>query len=884
MKFRMFPSLGVALMAALFQSLASAQSEETVAKEVASSPFAQKPCDSYSNYKDDKGRTVYPNWGSIKPLDFGSREVTFDQTGVRQLNQVPGPGVHPRIFFTPDDLPEVRRRLEQTKCGQEAMKNILSWTEMMKGNYDDTADYAKPDRFNGSFGEHGRVPLFRLGVPGPKGVNAYDHNTNAAIIWNGLVEGTGTNCPPYYWNTMALEAFRCLVKNDEKGARNTAKAICTALKLGQAERAAKIASDKALAVAKNKIYEDVPPAQPIGAFQLAFSYDFLFNWLTEEQKKAIHDELALGTWSHDNYGTFNNATTSRSNWATFSYWLFEVLGIEDEPGFNALKVRGMYRGWRDLLTYGWFLSGATFEGEAKNQLGMDGIIPFSMRKQKYGFTDLCGHPYLKAYATKFLPHSSNPMLAGFHKYDLLGGSRTGKGGFTPCDILGLKYMFPGDNEIDWVYRESVGEDYAGVPDRPDGYFNGLLFFAIFASDFDPDNGDVSKLNLGNTFFCGERALMMTRSGWDTNATMLNMHVRQANGGHPFADRNALMVAGAGRIWSPNGYASFKTAENSVVCIDNKTQLVNTPGRLLDFIDAPLATFAVGDAKYCWDWQWQTLGKKGGGYYTIGDVQSNTVVIPPGYEPEKHTINDFAYTKLPYEYLKKPFFEEPSWILPSGALTPVVRGTNYPVLMAFRTAGLVRGVHPYILSLDDIQKDETKHHYDWNLTLERDIQIASVTKNQDGTTDILLTGSDPDQTTKPAKESLPGTMATASVIPPKQPMLLVRVLQAEGLGEPRVETNPNQSNSKNYGAVRRLVLPSDSVAPRFKVLLYPHRKGDPLPETAWNDNHQEISITWPDQHDMATFSIGVSGKTHLTLNRKGNSQALISLTNEPEPLR
>ena len=130
------------------------------------------------------------------------------------------------------------------------------------------------------------------------------------------------------------------------------------------------------------------------------------------------------TWSHDNYGTFNTATSSRSNWATFSYWLFEVLAIEGEPGFNDLKVRGMYRGWRNLLTYGWFQSGATFEGEAKNQLGMDGIIPFAMREKTYGFENLCGHPYLRAYATRFLPHSLNPMLDGFIKYDLLGGSRT----------------------------------------------------------------------------------------------------------------------------------------------------------------------------------------------------------------------------------------------------------------------------------------------------------------------------------------------------------------------------------------------------------------------------------------------------------------------------
>ena len=125
-------------------------------------------------------------------------------------------------------------------------------------------------------------------------------------------------------------------------------------------------------------------------------------------------------------------------------------------------------------------------------------------------------------------------------------------------MVGLKYMFPNDKVIDWVYRKSIGENYENVPDRPDGYYNGLLFFAAFASDFDPANSDPAALGLGNTFFCGERSLLMTRSSWSKDALMLNLHTRGANGGHPFADRNAIMVAGAGRIWSPNGYSNFKT--------------------------------------------------------------------------------------------------------------------------------------------------------------------------------------------------------------------------------------------------------------------------------------------------------------------------------------
>ena len=404
------------------------------------SPFGGKTCLSYSSPNKD-GKPIEIPWSQFRRNDFGPRRVEFELRGVRPVRQVPAPGVHPRIAFTPDDLPEIRQRLKETRCGQVAWNNMLCWTEMMKGRYDDQADYARNDVWKGSFGGlHGPVPLFRLGVPRAKGV-AYNRHPTAAEIYRGLIDGTANEFPPFYWNVFSLEAFRCLVKDDEPGAKDLACAVVTAMKLDQAKRTAEMQS-------KN---QSDPPDHPVGGFQLAFAYDFIYAWLTPDQRAAIHDELAESTWHHDNYGTFNEATASRSNWATFSYWLFEVLAIEGEPGFNDLKVCGMYRGWRNLFTYGWFQSGATYEGEAKNQLGMDGVIPFAMRRDMYGFENLCGHPYLRAYLTRFLPHSVIPTLDGFVKYDLLGGAHSRP---MPPDALGAKFMFPDDKVVDWVYRSA----------------------------------------------------------------------------------------------------------------------------------------------------------------------------------------------------------------------------------------------------------------------------------------------------------------------------------------------------------------------------------------------------------------------------------------------
>lgn len=858
-------------LAFLVCALASAR-----AFDPSQSPFSDRACDSYSNYKDSNGKLVQPLWGSIKPEDFGSRAVQFDMSGVRKLTPVPAAGVHPRIFFGPDDLPELRQRLKETRCGKAAFNNILCWTRMMKGDYDDKADYAQPDVWKGSFGGlHGPVPLYRLGIQRVKDA-AYNHNPNAAAAWRALVDGTATDYPEYYWNVIPLEAFRCLIKNDKTAALETAKAAITAMKLAQAKRNSE----------REAKHAATPPEEPLHGFhmgfQLAFTYDFLFGWLSPEQRKAMHDELAETTWSHDNYGTFNEATASRSNWATFSYWLFEVLGIEGEPGFNELKVRGMYRGWRNLFTYGWFQSGATYEGEAKNQLGMDGIIPFARRAKLYGFENLCGHPYLRAYATKFLPHSVLPTLDGFIKYDLLGGAHS-----RPMwqDLLGLKYMFPDDRIVDWVFRSAIGENYENVPDRPDGYRNDLLFAAIFAADYDPANNDPAAFKLGNTFFCGERALMMTRSEWgNKDAVMLNMHTRQANGGHPFADRNSIMLAGAGRVWSPPGYASFTTAENSEVCIDGKTQDEHTPGRMIDFVNGPLATFVVGDASYAWNWKWRQYDRPKG-ISTLSDVRENKIPFPAGWEPEKHTVNDFAFTKLPFGYLNVAMVESPSWILPAGALRPVLRQPNYPAQRAIRTAGLVRGQSPYVLVVDDIQKDASAHHYDWTLAVEPDIQIAKVENHGKDGVDICLSGNDPLQKQPASKTPLPPNAATAPET--SQPMLLVRVLNcnSDKPVEPTIVELPNATDAKKYSSIRRLLIPSDSVSPDFKVLLFPFRQGQQQPPTtAWDAGHKVLTISSGNQKDTVRFETGTTGRTGMVMERGG--EKILSLSSAfaglPEP--
>ena len=848
------------------------------------SPFAKMPCTSYAGYSVSNN-PVNPLWGESDPWDFGPRKVDFDSQGVRTPNQIPAPGIHPRIYCTPADHDDIAYRLKETQCGREMWRNLLCQVNYMKGMFDPKADYAQPNPYSG---KKDRIDFGRL----------QSGKTEAAgKRYQALVLGDMSQKTEGFWHVFPLEAFRCWIENDTVAAKDLASAVTTALKIEQGKRAA------------NPKLMNGPLEQPIAGIHLGYTYDFLHTFLTSVQRKLLHDEIANGTWNHDNYGTFNDAVNSISNWATFSYWLIPTLAIEGEPGFNDLKVRGLYRGWRNLMTYGWFPSGVAYEAEAKNQLGGDGILAFTLRCNDYGFDNLATHPNARANVNRFTPHSVIPTRDGFVKYDLLGGCH-----FMPFpeDLLAFKYLIPGDKAIDFAYRSAVGDHYENLPNRCEsggyeptvggGNHDPMIPFLVFATDFDPANTDPGKFGLGNTFFCGDRALLMTRSGWGTNDMMINLHVRQANGGHPFADRNSIMVAGAGRVWAPIygwGYEGFQNVNNGEVVIDDHHQPEYdfTPGRMVDVVDAPEATLAVGDAKYAWDWKWNRLDNWGAkGRYIEQDLATNGVKIPPGYELEKHGINDFAYSKHDDDYLKTPLGHKPDWLKIKGSVGPFVRATNYPVQYAWRTAGVVRGSHPYALVIDDIRKDDSPHDYSCYLPLEYDVQIVKRETNAAGGLDLLLTGDDPAQKNAPGagrnpNPPLPSMRDTNNPVPAGQPILLVRFLQIDNdpkavpstqAKEPTIlEDEPPAKPKGHYlQRVRRLAIPAHAVEPNFKVLLYPHRQGDPLPTTSW-DGTNAVAITWPDQKDLVHFSRQPSGKTDLKITR--GTDVLASVDKPVAPL-
>jgi hypothetical protein len=64
------------------------------------------------------------------------------------------------------------------------------------------------------------------------------------------------------------------------------------------------------------------------------------------------------------------------------------------------------------------------------------------------------------------------------------------------------------------------------------------------------------------------------------------------------------------------------------------------------------------------------------------------------------------------------------------------------------------------------------------------------------------------------------------------------------------------------------LPSRSVAPNYKVLLFPYLHGEETPKTLWNADRTHLSISWKDQKDEYTFTKAADGHTVVKLVRDG----------------
>ena len=110
-------------------------------------------------------------------------------------------------------------------------------------------------------------------------------------------------------------------------------------------------------------------------------------------------------------------------------------------------------------------------------------------------------------------------------------------------------------------------------------------------------------------------------------------------------------------------------------------------------------------------------------------------------------------------------------------------------------------------------------------------------------------------------------------------LLVRVLAAGSNASEakltqtgaKLDTYTHTRRGRQYSH-RRLVLPTRGVRGHYVVMLYPLRKGQAPPATAWKG--KSLTVTLGNQRDVFDFAVGKDGRTRVTISQNGKPIARV----------
>jgi hypothetical protein len=546
-----------------------------------------------------------------------------------------------------------------------------------------------------------------------------------------------------------------------------------------------------------------------------------------------------------------------------------ALAIEGEQGYDPRVYQRGIEVARDYLTYSISELGFGKEGIGYQTAGMmhNGVLMLAAANRG---TNLFLHPHYQKYVADYLYTAMEPFGENWVSEGDLAVFPPNLGAEVPA-----KFFFPNNPLVDTVFRNipNIAKSTQGAG------FAGNVCETLLVCPTDPSAQGVKVPSSpppgapgdGLTLFDPNRGMLITRTGWDANAVDLHVDCRcdATYATHEHPDHGQFTFAADGCAWAITGIRDTETKYHNCVTIDGHGQgYFPPPGKWLGVAQSAGGVIAGVDTKYCWDWFWpkpillephEQLVREGETEY---DEPSQRMLA-------RFKLDQFQRETLPAVRAYYDGFEagDPRmW----GEDGQVYRGPNYPVQRAFRSVGLIRGKHPYIVVIDDIQKDDQPHLYEWRMLCPMDVDVVSINGN-----DVTLSN---------ARGSFYNQRATPEAVAAAQtkggPRLLVRGLNVEQpWNMPTLQPNPvletvelkkhddtHQFTGRSNGLARRLVFPSRSVSPDYKMVLVPYLQGESVPASLWNTDHTIATMDWPDQHDSLKFTKEPDGHTSLEVTR------------------
>lgn len=848
----------------------------------------------------DGPETVYPE---IPP---SAHDLTgFDPALLG--SPVPAPGVHPRILFSPQDVPLLKRRLESSRAGKKALletRFLLAQTLYNPASGEGKI-YAKLVA-----GDTADMRFLR--PEPPKQVESIVLNTPPRHWFEGYVQTLpDTIHTAYLPNLLVASAFQALLDRDEARGRATASAIANYYRLRNPFIDAFAEEQQRTLGAPRDHWRAIFGVA--GGNNLAFCYDLAAPWMNDDQRAVLRHAISASTSGRLAYGMNGPARWAETNWTGWDLEHYlTALAIEGEPGYDASIQPAALRALKGYLQWGISPSGTIFESNGKIGAGFHYAMLTAIALARRG-ENLLGHPHLRQ-----LPIAQAQLVVPSGEY-LVSNGTWGNANFAYGHFFTA--FFPKE-------KIAAAADLLMRQDRPD------------LSDFDPDHYRLSleaavrkspapspagskplaRINwrrltpltpahvMGPTpYDCadwrgvddpknipakpGEPApaaiaearralglpldfadpvhgLLASRSGSDADALFLMFEARAnlSTIGHQQHDAGHFYLAALGEMWGVEaGAKSGFSHDHSNVRIDGLglADVAYPPRvRFVASCLAPLGALASADLAPAYNHGW------------VGPTQFQWTIpeaaawkITPETDPD--VVAFFRGTQRYKMRIWGDHYLRQNW-----GPTMRVESAN-PVDFAFRTVALVRGLRPYALVLDDVDKGDAREHaYEWVMQVPNSVRLA----------DIELPAGNP---ASAVLVKAPGgdqwRMTEVQESPAGAPALLVALLDVPVTAGPqlwnfykateqpiRLDVRTYTANKTNQILTRtRLYVSRRDTVLRSRVALIPFKIGEPLPRIAWDAAKSTASLVWSDQKDELVFSMPDAGnRTRVSVVRGG----------------
>ena len=766
----------------------------------------------------------------------------------------PAPFVHPRIFFTEEDRAALKAAMTDTN-------NPVATNAIAQLRSEVTNSIDKPSTPIGAAYARLKTGDPEVDIQGVAKLIEVPYKTFQGTAGSGL------------YAVLASACYLAWLDHDNPATQQRLKDLATAVATSARQHSTWYLHDrmywsgssdpKKYSNSSYDVYSD-----------LALCYDFIYNWMTEEQRGVTRKLLADMTFGRLTQGALEDDYVLSTNHRIFhDHLVIAQLAIEGEPGYdlvsldrNRLKLKSYFSVW------GIGKEGFNREGPGYFAFGMHNGTPAAYALSRRGenlFVTTHLYASFQEYFYQMAPDDTGKMY-GHHD-----GSGWGNGSVSSTYYAIMKSVYPTDPYIDHVYRKGWENNvYSRMP----------LTCAIFARPF-VTSGRVREVaaakGMSPSIFAPLRGIGVSRSDWSTNAIFVDFDCRGdcMQLGHLHSDRNSFTLYALGREWfMGQGYHLTENDSKQTVLIDglgaagsSVTRASNSPlgpkwpslpGKFLEFSDSPRLTIMAGDASPTYTYSWSSMR------FTppLSSFPSNSAPTP-------YRWRDLFY---PGTQFPNPQWGDHTWL---DTFIQADATTYNPVAKAFRTILLVRGgaVDPtvtntstyprsYTLILDDIRsRDTNTHAFTWSGNTVSHYDVA----------DMALTNA----TTNSAVMYHTGDQGVTN-----RPQMLVSVPHANGSGtSPIALDNTPLDNGEGPQVTLRVQLTrSNTVSPDFKVLLYPHLNGEPLPTSSYSQTvtngvtNGVLTIDVPTNssggtvRDIFRLSVPVDGRTRLLSYSRGGA--------------